>query len=103
MSEVSFVVRLRDACQMIADAANEYLEKLAPKDEPELDFSALLWAEKKGEKGVYEQTSKQNNGNNNLWQALQKKLKDHNGFWQHKDHKYWFHQQDQDVIDRRKK
>jgi hypothetical protein len=30
MSDVAFVVKLRDAAQMIADAADEYLEKMAP-------------------------------------------------------------------------
>jgi len=32
MSSVDFVIKLRDACQMIADAANEYLEKMAPAE-----------------------------------------------------------------------
>ena len=101
MSEVPFLVKLRDACQMIADAANEYLESRAPKDEETPDFEGLLWAEKKGEKGPYQQTSKQNNGNNDLFQKLQATLKEHNGFWQTKTHRYWFHQNDPEVIDRR--
>jgi len=86
---------------MIADAANEYLEKQLPKDEETVDFEKLLWAEKKGEKGPYQQTSKQNNGNNDLFQTLQKKLKEHGGFWQTKTHRYWFHQNDPEVVDRR--
>jgi hypothetical protein len=103
MSEVPFVVKIRDGAQMIADAANEYLESKAPKDEEVIDFEKLLWADKKGEKGPYQQTSKQNNGNNDLWQTLQKKLKEHSGFWQTKTCTYWFHQNDNDVVDRRAK
>jgi len=101
MSDVALVVKLRDAAAMIEEACNEYLEKQTPKDEENVDYDKLLWAEKKGEKGPYQQTSKQNNGNNDLWQTLQKKLKEHGGFWQTKTHRYWFHQNDQDVIDRR--
>ena len=32
MSNVEFLVKLRDGAQMIADAANEYLEKIAPSE-----------------------------------------------------------------------
>jgi hypothetical protein len=103
MSDIGFVVKVRDAAQMIADAANEYLENRAPKEEIAADFEKLAWLDKKGEKGPFQQTSKQNNSNNDLWQTLQKKVKEHNGFWVHGDFKFWFHQQDQDVIDRRKK
>jgi hypothetical protein len=71
-----------------------------PKQESP-DFSKLVWTEMKGEKGPYQMASKQNNSNNPLWQELQKKLKEHNGFFRDKHFKYWFHQQDENVIDRR--
>ena len=66
------------------------------------DFNKLPYEKKQGTKGEYEQTSKRSTNNSDVFQALQKKLREHNGFWQYKEFKYWFHQQDQDVIDRRK-
>jgi len=66
------------------------------------DFDKLFWEKRQGNKGEYEQTSKSSNNNSNIFQRLQQELKDHKGFWQHNGYKYWFHQQDQDVIDRRR-
>jgi len=66
------------------------------------DFNRLPWAKKQGTKGEYGQVSKRSSNNSDIFQALQKKLREHNGFWRHQEFKYWFHQQDQDVIDRRK-
>ena len=65
------------------------------------DFNKLLWETKRGIKGEYGQTSKRSTNNNDIFKALQAKLREHNGFWQHQGFKFWFHQQDQDVIDRR--
>jgi hypothetical protein len=31
--QVEFLVKMRDACQMIADAANEYVESMAPPEQ----------------------------------------------------------------------
>jgi len=66
---VEFLVKLRDGSQMIADAANEYLESLAPsevKDDkpkvPEDTFSILKYEPQKGAKlGDYEVAYKPNN------------------------------------------
>ena len=66
------------------------------------DFNKLPYEKKQGTKGEYQQTSKRSTNNSDVFQALQKKLREHNGFWRHQEFKYWFHQQDQDVIDRRK-
>lgn len=66
------------------------------------DFNKLPWAIKQGTKGEYGQTSKRSTNNSDIFKALQRNLREHNGFWQHQGFKYWFHQQDQDVIDRRK-
>jgi len=66
------------------------------------DFNKLPYEKKQGTKGEYEQTSKRSTNNSVLFQALQAKLREHSGFWQHQRFKFWFHQQDQDVIDRRK-
>lgn len=105
MSNVDFLVKLRDAATMIADAANEQLEKMAPPEVKydEADFEKLFWETKEGSKGPYEQTSKKATNNHEIFQLLQKILKERNGFWQSKTHKYWFDRNDSDVIDRRKK
>ncbi len=102
---VEFLVKLRDAAQMIADAANERLEKMVPPEVKydEKDFDGLKWKTKEGTKGEYQQTTKEANENNEAFQALKQILQDHKGFWQNSSHKYWFHQNNQNIIDRRKK
>jgi hypothetical protein len=102
--QVEFLVKLRDAAAMMADAANEYLESLAPPEAKEeaLDYSKLFWEKKQGEKGEYEQTSEKVNQNCDLWKKLKAKVKEHKGFWLNSGYKFWFHQQDESVIDRRK-
>lgn len=103
MSEVEFLVKLRDAGQMIADATNEYLETMAPADVRDLgDFDGLKWVKKEGGSGPYEQARHEDNKTKEF-EALQKKLQDHNGFWQNKTYKFWFHMGDQSIIDRRAK
>ena len=66
------------------------------------DSNKLPWETKQGTKGAYQQTSKKATSNSDVFQALQRNLKEHGGFWQYRGFKYWFHQQDRDVIDRRK-
>lgn len=68
MSNVDFLVKLRDAAQIIADAANEYLEKLAPTEikqaaaVKEETFTILTFEKQQGAKiGEYEVAYKQNN------------------------------------------
>lgn len=102
---VEFLVKLRDAGQLIADAANDYLETLIPKQDqqqPLPDFDKLQWETRTGAKADYQQTSKAANSNSDVFQALQKKLQEHPGFWQHNGFKYWIHLNDPDTIDRRK-
>lgn len=102
---VDFWVKLRDAGKLIADAANEQLEKMAPvqaKYDPK-DFDTLFWEIKQGSKGEYQQTSKKATNNNPVFQALQTILKEKKGFCILGRYKYWTHQGDVDVIDRRKK
>lgn len=103
---VDFLVKLRDAAQMIADAANEQIEKMAPTEVKysKKDFDdKLKWETKEGSKGAYEQTTKAANENSPVFQALQKILTDHSGFWQSSSQKYWLHSGDSSIIDRRKK
>jgi hypothetical protein len=108
-SEIDFLIKQRDGAQMvaegaqiIADACNERLERLAPPEPKELDLVKLAWEKRKGEKGEYEQTTEVASQNSNAWKQLKAKLKEHKGFWQNSGYKFWFHQQDETVIDRRK-
>lgn len=66
--QVEFLVKLRDAVLMLADAANEYLENFAPKDEKqqstvnEAVFSVLTFEPQTGFKlGNFEIAFKNNN------------------------------------------
>ena len=68
--QVEFLVKLRDASLMIADAANEYLETMAPKAKPkeniaavqELSFTTLRFEAQKGARlGEYEIAHKAGN------------------------------------------
>jgi hypothetical protein len=70
--------------------------------EAKQDFDKLLWQDKQGEKGPFQQTSEKATGNSDLWKVLRAKLKEHNGFWQNQGYKYWFDMQQETVIDRRK-
>lgn len=102
---VEFVVKLRDAVQMIADAANEQLEKMAPPETKygDKDFDKLVWEDLQGTKGPFQRTNKKANNNSEVFQALQAILKEHKGFVHIGAYKYWFDCNDPDVIDRRKK
>jgi len=87
MSEIPFIVKLRDACQMIADAANEYLENKAPKeDKPSWDPSKIKWEEAEGPKGKFERSEDVNNLD---FKALVKDLADHKGKLTHENSFYW--------------
>lgn len=100
VDEVDMLVKLRDGLQMAIDGIQEYLESKSPREED--DYGKLFWETRQGEKGPYQQTSKAANSNCDLFQALQKNLKQHNGFWRHQGFTYWFHQGDFGVVDRRR-
>ena len=102
---VDLLLKLRDHHQALADAYNNELERMAPpetKYNPE-DFDKLFWETKQGSKGEYQQTSKEATSNHPVFQALQAILKEKNGFCILGDYKYWTHQGDVSVIDRRRK
>lgn len=68
MSNVDFLVKLRDAAHMIADACEEYLEKMAPSETKqgaavkEETFNILKFEAQEGAKiGSYEVAYKANN------------------------------------------
>ena len=87
-NDVMFVVKLRDAAQIIADAANEYLEKQAPEDEekPSWDPSKIKWDEAEGPKGKFERSEDINNLD---FKALVKDLAHHKGKLTRDNLFYW--------------
>lgn len=57
MSEADFLVKLRDGATMIADAAQERLEKLGPKEsstDASPDLSMIAWKPVAGPRGPFE-------------------------------------------------
>jgi len=107
MSDIEFLSKLQQGAQMIADACSQKLEGMSPprrttKPNP-ARFDTLPWETKTGGKGPYQQTSKQTSNNSELFQTLQNIMKEKNGFTQMGQYKYWNHQGDVDVIDRRGK
>lgn len=103
MSEIDFLVKIRDGLALIQDACTERLEKMAPPEAKDLDLTKLPWETKHGvAKGDYEQTSEKASQNCDVWKELKAKVKEHKGFWQNNGYKLWFHQQDETTIDRRK-
>ena len=102
---LEFLVKLRDALQMGADACQERIEKMEPKisvkpNTQEVD--KLPWETKQGSKGNYFQTSKAATNNHVTFQALQKYVKDHSGLCALNGWRYWFHNQDENTLDRRR-
>jgi len=68
MSNVDFLIKLRHAAQIIADAANEYLERLTPTETTqatavkEETFTILKFEKQQGAKiGEFELAYKENN------------------------------------------
>jgi hypothetical protein len=67
--QVEFLVKIRDACQIIADAANDYVESMAPPQiksiaaaVQELNFTTLKFEPQQGAKlGAYEIAHKSSN------------------------------------------
>ena len=84
----------------------EMLESQVPAEEKtraEEDFESLVWEEFQGAKGPFQRTSKKANNNSEIFQALQTILKENKGFCQIGNHRFWFDNNDPDVIDRRRK
>jgi len=52
---VEFLIKLRDAAQMMADAADEQLEKMAPPETKTVVWNPekIIWKEATGSKGPY--------------------------------------------------
>ena len=88
-----------------ADYSEELQDEVAettPNDVHHGDYNKLFWEDLQSTKGPFQQTSKKATNNSDLFQELKAKLKKHKGFCIIGPFKYWFHYQDQDIIDRRK-
>lgn len=83
-------------------SARQRVKEAKKVDTQNLNFDALPWEDKKGEKGPFQQTSEKANQNSDLWKALKAKLKEHQGFWQNQGFRYWFDMKQETIIDRRK-
>ena len=88
MSSVEFLVELRDAAQMMADAANEYLERLKPPEAKEYTWhpEKIAWTQAEGAKGTYERSEDVNSID---FKALLTDLEAHNGKLTHNGFFYW--------------
>ncbi len=85
--QVEFLVKLRDGCQMIADAANEYIDLMAPLEAKEktqaaavqeATFTTLRFESQQGAKlGAFEVAHKQNNLQDK-WQSAYNILRNNN-------------------------
>jgi hypothetical protein len=84
MSDVEFFVKMRDAGQLIADACNERLEKMAPPGMREeknakgvdIDMSRIQWQAAEGSKGPYETADDPSNPE---FERLSKIVSEHKG------------------------
>ena len=104
ISNIDFWVKLRDTGQMVVDAANEELEKMAP---PEIrNFNILQWTKHEGLKAPFEQTrlaDADTNERMSTFSALRNLLTKNKGFLQLDGYTYWLHFKTTNVIDRRKR
>lgn len=93
---------MANALEALAVNVKRQVAEITKVSEEVFDFSKLFWEPKKGEKGLFEQTSEKANGNSDLWKKLKAKVKEHNGFWQYQGFRYWFDMKNETVVDRRK-
>jgi len=107
--QVEFLVKLRDGCLLIADAANEYLEALAPPEikekkqvaaVQEVTFTTLRFETQQGAKlGEYEIAYKQSNLSGK-WQSAYNILRNSNATIKDRYHgesyqfSYWLYGED---------
>lgn len=97
---VEFIVRLRDAAQMLVDAAEEYLEKMAPVNK-RWDPKKVKWTPEEAQsgKGPYELAEPQATDD---FKNMLQDIKDHKNFLSRGDYKYWIFS-DAARVGRRKK
>jgi len=100
---VDLYVKLRDHHQAVADAYNEELEKHRPPETAEkpteTQFNSLQWTTKEGTKGNYQQTEDDSSED---FSNLSDYIKAHQGFCKLYGWKVWLHNNNPDIIDRRR-
>jgi len=91
MSSVDFVVKLREACAIVMDACEDYLEKSGmtkiPDKEIQWDPNMVVWVKKDGDRGPYELAEP--DPNNKVYQAMLQDLKAHDGKLTKDGYFYW--------------
>ena len=75
-AQIQFLVKARDAHQMLVDAYAEYLETFAPPGVKTYDPDRVQWVETKGTSGPYQKATEQDNAD---YRALLKDLMGHDG------------------------
>lgn len=76
MSDVDFLVALRDAACMIKDACEAQLERMAPVEVRGIDMDKIRWVKASGEHGDYEKSEDINNAE---FKRLLQVLDEHKG------------------------
>ena len=99
---LDFVNAIEAACVNFKRRVGER-HGVGAKEYSDKDFDGLFWETKTGTKGEYQQTNKKANNNHPVFQALQAILKEKDGFCILGGYKFWTHQGDVNLIDRRKK
>jgi len=91
--QVDFLVKLRDAALMMADAANEYIESMAPPQVTEnnneakkYDANKIKWEKSTGSSGPYERSEDINSTDH---KALLQDLAAHQGKLTQDGYFYW--------------
>lgn len=81
MSEVDFLVKVRDAAAIVLDACQERLEKLGPKASGDRvpDLSQIIWKQTTGPKGAFEVAEAKTNEKNVAFNDLIAYLQAHDG------------------------
>jgi len=85
VSEIEFLVKLRDGLQMAVDAVSEYIDAHAPVSK-RWNPDRVIWKLTSGTKGVYEKAGPQATPD---FKAMLQDLKDHNGKMRRDGYFYW--------------
>jgi len=101
LSEIEFVSKLHKVFVEGAKACEEYMNAQQP-EEPKNAFDKLKWehVESRSDLGPYEQAK---DDGSEVFKILRDTLSEHDGFWSNDKHKYWFHGDHLDMVDRRAK
>jgi len=89
MSTIDFLVKLRDALQMAAEAVDEYLESMVPLEVRDWNPENIKWQQAQGPSGPYERADPKENVGNPDFEALIADLDQHNGKLTKQNWFYW--------------